>query len=231
METTDLFAPQEAVSIPVCPEGALARLARQPHRIILGVDPGASGALAFFRPDRPADIEVYDAPVADRQIDAAELARIIRASGATEAIVERVSAMPKQGVASTFKFGMAYGAVLAAVGVLGLPLRQETPGRWKKHFRLSADKEAARGLAIRTWPGSRDFSRKKDHGRAEAALLVREDGRWRLEKPDDMPPGRGPCPRRISDTTAQEAIRRGARVRRDVDLFGAVPAADLARVA
>lgn len=174
METTDLFeaqgerngpAPMEAFMRPALWSG--------PARIILGVDPGASGALAFFRTDRPAEIEVYDTPLADKQVDAAELARIIRASGATEAIVERVSAMPKQGVSSTFKFGMSYGAVLAAVGVLGLPLRQETPGRWKKHFRLTADKEQARGLAIRTWPGSPDFRRKKDHGRAEAALLAR----------------------------------------------------------
>ncbi|WP_375453744.1 hypothetical protein [uncultured Methylobacterium sp.] len=121
----------------------------------------------------PAEIEVYDVPIADKQIDAAALARLVRLSGATEAIVERVSAMPKQGVSSTFKFGMAYGAVLAAVGVLGLPLRQETPGRWKGHFRLDSDKEKARGLAIRTWPTSPNFGRKKDHGRAEAALLAR----------------------------------------------------------
>lgn len=174
MEATDLFATQGHTD-EVAFDEALIRpvLWNGPARVILGVDPGASGALAFFRPDRPAEIEVYDTPLADKQVDAAELARIIRASGATEAIIERVSAMPKQGVSSTFKFGMSYGAVLAAVGVLGLPLRQETPGRWKKHFRLTADKEQARGLAIRTWPASPDFRRKKDHGRAEAALLAR----------------------------------------------------------
>lgn len=39
--------------------------------------------------------------------------------------------------------------------------------------RLDADKERARALAIRLWPASRHFERKRDHGRAEAALLAR----------------------------------------------------------
>lgn len=171
MEATDLFSTQEAEavsSVDSLPSLAVPAV----RRVILGVDPGASGAIAFFRPDRPAEIEVYDTPLADGQVDAAALGRMVRAAGATEAMIERVGAMPKQGVSSTFKFGMAYGAVLAACGVLMLPLRQETPGRWKRHFRLDSDKEKARALAIRTWPGSPDFSRKKDHGRAEAALLA-----------------------------------------------------------
>ncbi|MGV7034876.1 hypothetical protein [Methylobacterium symbioticum] len=175
MEATDLFIRQEPAPLIVDPENAarsVSVLRAGPARVILGVDPGASGAIAIYRPDRPSEIEVHDAPVVDKQLDIPELARLIRSSGATEAIVERVSAMPKQGVSSTFKFGMAYGAVLAAVSVLGLPLRQETPGRWKKHFRLSSDKEKARALAIHTWPGSPDFRLVKHHGRAEAALLA-----------------------------------------------------------
>lgn len=171
MEDINLSAAQETAAASEEPNTAFA--SRGPARVILGVDPGASGAIAFYRPDQPARIEVYDAPTVDKQIDVPELARLIRASGATEAIVERVSAMPKQGVSSTFKFGMAYGAVLAAVAVLELPLRQETPGRWKRHFRLDSDKERARALAIQTWPGSADFRLRKHHGRAEAALIAR----------------------------------------------------------
>ena len=146
--------------------------APQRKRVVLGVDPGLSGALAFYCPDSPADIVVYDVPVADKIVDTAAIARLIHEAGASEAIIERVGAMPKQGVASTFRFGTAYGAVMGVASGLGLPLRLVTPGRWKAHFRLDADKEKARGLAIRTWPSSRDFGRKKDHGRAEAALLA-----------------------------------------------------------
>ncbi|GJE41332.1 hypothetical protein [Methylobacterium soli] len=175
MEATGLFALQDDVrSCADADERILAAPAAlaDPNRVVLGVDPGASGALAFYRPARPHEILVFDAPLADGQIDGAELGRLIRDHVATAAIVERVSAMPKQGVSSTSKFGMAYGAVLGALGALHIPFRLETPARWKKHFRLSSDKEQSRALAIRTWPASRDFARKKDDGRAEAALLA-----------------------------------------------------------
>lgn len=140
---------------------------------ILGIDPGASGAFAFYFPSCPHLISADDVPLAADEIDAATLARKIEQMRPTMAIIEQVGAMPKQGVSSTFKFGTAYGTVRGVVQALGVPMHLVTPGRWKKHFRLDADKEKARALAIRLWPASRHFERKKDHGRAEAALLAR----------------------------------------------------------
>lgn len=140
---------------------------------ILGIDPGISGAVAFYFPDHPDRIAADDVPVAGGEIDAAALARRINQFAPTVAIIEQVAAMPKQGVASTFKFGAAFGTAKGVVLALGIPLHLVTPGRWKRHFRLDADKEKARALAIRLWPEFRHFERKKDHGRAEAALLAR----------------------------------------------------------
>ena len=140
---------------------------------ILGIDPGASGAIAFYFPSRPELVSAEDVPLAGGEIDAATLARRINQLRPTMAVIEQVGAMPKQGVSSTFKFGTAYGTVRGVVQALGVPMHLVTPGRWKKHFRLDADKEKARALAIRLWPASRHFERKKDHGRAEAALLAR----------------------------------------------------------
>jgi hypothetical protein len=140
---------------------------------ILGIDPGASGAIAFYFPSRPELVSAEDVPLAGGEIDAATLARRINQLRPTMAVIEQVGAMPKQGVSSTFKFGTAYGAVRGVVQALGVPMHLVTPGRWKKHFRLDADKEKARALAICLWPASRHFERKKDHGRAEAALLAR----------------------------------------------------------
>lgn len=140
---------------------------------ILGVDPGVSGAVAFYFPARPDLIAAEDVPVAGGEIDAATLAQRINQLAPSVAIIEQVGAMPKQGVSSTFKFGMAYGTVRGVVQALGIPMHLVTPTRWKKHFRLDADKEKARALALRLWPETRHFSRKKDHGRAEAALLAR----------------------------------------------------------
>jgi crossover junction endodeoxyribonuclease RuvC len=64
-----------------------------------------------------------------------------------------------------------------AIGVIGaaaIPLHLVTPAKWKGHLRLSSDKEQARALALRLFPAcSEHFKRKKDHGRAEAALIAR----------------------------------------------------------
>ena len=81
--------------------------------------------------------------------------------------------MPRQGVASTFKFGAPYGAVLGVLAALKIQTHLVAPAAWKKHFRLDSDKEKSRALALRTFAASPEhFSRKKDHNRAEAALLA-----------------------------------------------------------
>jgi crossover junction endodeoxyribonuclease RuvC len=67
---------------------------------------------------------------------------------------------------------MSYGIAKGVVGSLHIPTINVAPTKWKKHFGLTADKEQARALAISTWPFSEHFRRKKDNGRAEAALLA-----------------------------------------------------------
>jgi len=142
------------------------------NSVILGVDPGLTGAIAFYYPEHPGGIVVYDIPVADGEVDTDTLTGIIRGLAPTVAVIERVSSMPGQGVSSTFKFGATYGALRAVVSVLQIPQHLVTPAKWKAHFRLSKDKEEARARALQLWPGAGYFARKKDHGRAEAALIA-----------------------------------------------------------
>jgi hypothetical protein len=86
--------------------------------------------------------------------------------------------MPLQGVASTFKFGMAVGIIHGVVLGHGVPLHLVTPGTWKRHFKLTGtDKDAARGLAIRLHPTMGGLHLKKHQGRADALLM----GRYFLE--------------------------------------------------
>lgn len=139
------------------------------ERPILGVDPGITGGLAFLFSAR---VEAVDIPVVDGEVDTDTLAEIVRSYAPRFAAIERVGAMPGQGVSSTFKFGTAYGAIRAVVSTLGVPSRRVTPQKWKKAFGLGPDKEQCRARAIETWPGAKCFSRKKDHGRAEAALIA-----------------------------------------------------------
>jgi crossover junction endodeoxyribonuclease RuvC len=142
-------------------------------KCIAGFDPGKSGAFSFYFQAAPEMIAAEDFPLVNGEIDAATLADRLRQMRPDFAIIERVGAMPGQGVSSTFSFGKSYGVLLGVVATLQIPSALVTPGTWKRHFKLSADKEEARALALRQWPGRAElFARKKDHGRAEAALLA-----------------------------------------------------------
>ena len=138
---------------------------------ICAIDPGLTGAVAFYFPEQDA-ISVYDMPVVDKDVDAASLAEMLRRLKPDFAVVEKVSSRPGEGVSSAFKFGGVYGIVRGVIAALGVPMRLVTPQRWKKSMGLDADKEKSRAMALRKWPSRSElFARKKDHGRAEAALL------------------------------------------------------------
>lgn len=140
---------------------------------ILGIDPGVSGAIAFYFPEMPGRIAVADVPVAGGEISAPHLASLIRRYAPTMAVIEKVNAFPGQGVSSVFNFGRSYGDVRGVVGALNIPLHLVSPQKWKKHFGLSSDKDKSRMLAIRMFPTvAEDFKLKKHDGRAEAALIA-----------------------------------------------------------
>lgn len=145
----------------------------------IGIDPGAtSGAIACFVDDQLLD--VVDMPCAGGIIAPTLLAAELREFALAgfddrpTIVVEKVHAMPKQGVSSTFKFGRSLGVIEGVVGAFGWPLTWVTPQAWKKHHGLiGKDKDAARMLALETWPEHADtFRRKKDVGRADAALIA-----------------------------------------------------------
>jgi len=68
-------------------------------------DPGGSGAIAFLFKSFPRTISAEDTPTAAGEIDAATLADRIATMRPDLFIIERVGAMPKQGVSSTFNLG------------------------------------------------------------------------------------------------------------------------------
>lgn len=141
---------------------------------ICGIDPGLGGAVAFYHPRHIGQVAVCDMPTAAKEVDVALLARLIEQHRPNVAFVEHVSPHPIGGVVAQFKFGAAYGAALGVLGALRVPVHLVRHTLWKKHFRLSSDKERSRALAIRLFPeASLAFSRKKDEGRAEAALIAK----------------------------------------------------------
>jgi crossover junction endodeoxyribonuclease RuvC len=143
--------------------------------LILGIDPGVTGAWAIID-HRGNLVLVGDLPVAGegarRMVAGAVLADIIKHHRPDRAVVERVGAMPGQGVASMFKFGQAVGTVVGVLAALAVPTLYVAPAVWKRHHNLPADKESARQRALELWPArASDFARKLDHGRAEASLI------------------------------------------------------------
>jgi crossover junction endodeoxyribonuclease RuvC len=146
------------------------------ERCVLSVDPGIDAGVAIMT-ERLDILACFDAPTigegTQRRIDAANLADAIREySPYSFAIVEQVGAMPGNGVSSMFRFGQAYGTVLGIIATLAIPVRHVSPAKWKKALGLNSDGEASRARAIETWPTRAElFARKRDHNRAEAALL------------------------------------------------------------
>jgi crossover junction endodeoxyribonuclease RuvC len=143
---------------------------------VLAIDPGLEGAAAIL--DAHGNlIEVFDLPTigegTQRRIDAANLADLVREHGPYAfAVVEQVNAFPRQGVSSTFRFGASYGTILGVIGALAIPLRHVSPAQWKRAMGLNNEAERSRMRAIERWPGQADWlARKRDHNRAEAALL------------------------------------------------------------
>ena len=86
-------------------------------------------------------------------------------------VVEAVHSMPKQGVASSFKFGVAYGGAVALAQRLDFSWQMVTPQVWKKALKLDSDKNKSMALARKLWPTA-PLKRQKDNGRAEALLLA-----------------------------------------------------------
>jgi crossover junction endodeoxyribonuclease RuvC len=141
---------------------------------IVGIDPGAKGAIACFLDGKLNHIE--DMPTVTHKgkprVDGAAVGAIIRSWGPEAAFMERVGAMPGQGVVSMFTFGMAAGIVLGALGALLIPVTLITPAQWKVALRVPAAKDGARARASQLIPaGASWWPLVKHDGRAEAALI------------------------------------------------------------
>jgi len=150
--------------------------------IIIGVDPGISGAISIVEDKKI--LEVYDTPTMidgkknKRQINSAQVTNIIkeRLSRGKEVVVvvEQVNAMPGQGVTSMFNFGQSFGVIKGICAALSLPIHFVRPTKWKKHFNLiKTNKDASRTKVIEAFPEiSSKLHRKKDSNRADAILIA-----------------------------------------------------------
>lgn len=147
--------------------------------VVFGIDPGFTGAVAELYPE-DGHLYIHDMPTLPGQkgkveLDCHSLLDLLTGGepGGSTVWLEKVGARPGQGVSSMFRFGQQLGALEMAAAANKHRLRWVTPTAWKKHFGLSADKGAARKVAMERFPAqAASFARVKDDGRAEAALIA-----------------------------------------------------------
>lgn len=152
--------------------------------ITIGVDCGITGAIAAVK-DGIELIMLEDMPTTSagkgnkvsRSVDAVGLAEVLgflirnHVREHMEAVIEKTSSMPGQGVASTFSMGHSRGVVEGVFLTKGFPTTLVTPAAWKKSMGMNSDKELVRGEMSRLFPTA-GLHRKKDHNRAEAIALA-----------------------------------------------------------
>lgn len=148
-----------------------------PELCIVAIDPGLTGAVAFYFPAVPERVSVEDMPVVNGEVDPHTLERRIKQLGPTVAAIERQGPQPCDGCRQAFGIGSAFATVKTVAALCHLPIHLVTPSVWKRHHGILAaadPKEASRALALRLFPASAEsFSLKKHHGRSDAALLAR----------------------------------------------------------
>ena len=119
--------------------------------MIIGIDPGLKGGIAFLSA-KGAGASVM--PVAGKEIDGRALAAALDLSRPDVVIIEKVASRPGQGVASMFRFGQGYGVIIGVCEALGIPYRLVTPQAWKKTVLAGTakDKDAAISFVRRAYP-------------------------------------------------------------------------------
>lgn len=170
--------------------------------IVIGIDPGITGALAIITPhglQACADIPVMNRASrrvrskngemrtkTTSQVNAGAFAELLRewVSGHDKnevmVLIEKCQAMPgkikgsskAQSSAGTFSLGLSAGIVEGVVAAMHLPHQLVHPSAWKAHLKVPKGKDAARAMASRLYPAA-PLWKKKDHNRAEAILIAK----------------------------------------------------------
>lgn len=136
----------------------------------IGIDPGKSGALAILHEDGHIETYTFDAAVYANVLD--------HVSKNTDPIccLEKVGAMPGQGVVSMFNFGHNLGFIEGVLITARVPYQLVPPQTWKKEFSLTSDKARSIEVCQKLFPNANlmatNRSRKPSDGIAEAVLMA-----------------------------------------------------------
>jgi crossover junction endodeoxyribonuclease RuvC len=156
---------------------------------VLGIDPGAKGALALLEDGRL--VTVRDMPTRKHtlaggtvktRIDPVALAGIVQRMDPHAVYLEQVNSHSGEGAAGAFSFGRGVGVIEGVLGSLGLQATEVPPATWKGRVgvRKAVDeatgrvdrKGPAKVRAAKTWPAHAEALLKARADKAEAALIA-----------------------------------------------------------
>ena len=156
-------------------------------RVWIGIDPGVTGAVAAIFENE--NVLIFDAPTAQVKSGkrtrteflphemAAMLKGFIGDDLQPQVVIEKVSAMPGQGVTSMFNFGTGWGMWIGICAALDLPYRFVTPNEWKKEMMsgMGKDKDASVVQAQRLFPDAAHLLQRPKRGGGVMLLNGRAD--------------------------------------------------------
>lgn len=136
----------------------------------LGCDPGASGGIGIISPSGPSAVKM---PETEKDLFDLLSDLQFASEGRIFAVCESVHSMPGQGVSSSFKFGMGFGALRMALVASSISHEYVTPQKWQKTLGCltGGNKNVSKAACQRLFPAV-----KVTHAIADA-LLIAEYGR------------------------------------------------------
>jgi crossover junction endodeoxyribonuclease RuvC len=169
-----LYSASASKSQPLCDVSAAAL-----NAVVLGIDPGAHGAVAVLT-EAGQLLGVFDMPSTAEAngrsaTNAPLLASFVARTHARVAYCEFVGARPTDAKVAAFSCGRARGVIEGVCGALSLPVVFIAPPVWKRLADIppgAEHKDLARTRAIARWPAHAEwFKRKMDVDKAEACLI------------------------------------------------------------
>ena len=135
----------------------------------IGIDPGKSGALALLTEDGQCTVVPFH--------ESAYTTILKAASGPSSVCcLEKVGAMPGQGVVSMFNFGHNLGYIEGLLQAFDIPYQLVPPQTWKKEFCVTSDKNTSIEVCRKLFPHvsllPTERRRKPSDGMAEAILIA-----------------------------------------------------------
>lgn len=150
--------------------------------IYIGIDPGKNGGYAVINTE---SVNVIVNPWDEHRFknDMKFFSSAFEPGEEIRCCLEKVGAMPGQGVTSMFSFGTGYGFIQGVLTAFEIPYQLVPPQTWKKAFSLNSDKQTSIEVCQRLFPNVNLYRTercKKPHDGMAEALLMAEFARRKL---------------------------------------------------